>query len=130
MSILKKYFQKNISRTGSFLLLVFAFSARIADAQCGGDVGIFCNHFTQSPSGIKISTIPEALIVITLYLLSIIGIITLFFTVIAGIKYILSAGNEERMKSAKNAFYYSGTGLAIAVLAYSMLFLIQEILNA
>ena len=130
MPILKKYFHKDISKICFFLLPIFAFSAHIASAQsCGGDVGVFCNPFTVSPSGIKISTIPEALIVITLYLLSIIGIITLLFMVVAGIKYILSAGNEERMKSAKDAFYYSGTGLAIAVLAYSILFLVQEILN-
>lgn len=124
MQILKKYLHKNISKASLFLLLIFAFGARIADAQCGGDVGIFCNSVDS-----KISTIPEALIVITLYLFSIIGIITLFFMVIAGIKYILSAGNEEKMKSAKDAFYYSGVGLTIAILAYSILFLIYEILN-
>ncbi len=125
MPILKKYFHKDISKICFFLLPIFAFSARNASAQaCGGGVGVFCN-----PVDSKMSTIPEALIVITLYLLSIIGIITLFFMVIAGIKYILSAGNEEKMKSAKSAFYYSGTGLAIAVLAYSILFLVYEILN-
>jgi len=125
MLILKKYFHKDISKILFFLLPIFAFSARVASAQsCGGGVGVFCN-----PVDPKISTIPEALIVITLYLLSIIGIITLLFMVFAGIKYILSAGNEERMKSAKNSFYYSGIGLAIAVLAYSILFLIHGILN-
>ena len=130
MPILKKYFLKNISKTCFFLLPIFIFSARVANAQpCGGGVGVFCNPFTVSPSGIEISTISEALIVITLYLLSIIGIITLLFMVVAGIKYVLSAGNEERMKSAKDAFYYSGTGLAIAVLAYSILFLVYGILN-
>ena len=108
-----------------FSLLIFIFGARVAGAQgCGGDVGVFCN-----PVDPKISTISEALIVITLYLLSIIGIITLFFMVIAGIKYILSIGNEEKMKSAKDAFYYSGVGLAIAILAYSILFVINDILN-
>jgi len=125
MPVLKKYFHKNISKICFFLLPIFASGARIANAQpCGGGVGIFCN-----PVDSKISTIPEALIVITLYLLSIIGIITLLFMVIAGIKYILSAGNEEKMKSAKDAFYYSGIGLAIAVLAYSILFLIHGILK-
>ena len=126
--IQNKFFLKSI-QIFSFLLPVFAFNARVANAQCGGDVGIFCNNFTVSPSGIKISTISEALMVITLYLLSVVGIISLLFMVIAGIKYILSAGDEERMKSAKNSFYYSGTGLAIAVLAYSILFLIYGILN-
>jgi|GEM_PF-2176655 len=119
------------TRLPLFLLFIFIFTARAVNAQpCGGNVGAFCNPFTRSPSGIKISTLSEALIVVTLYLLSIIGIISLFFMVIAGIKYILSAGNEEKMRSAKNAFCYSGAGLAIAILAYSILFLIHRTLNA
>lgn len=125
MPIAKKYFCGNLFSKACFLsLLMFVLGARVAGAQCGGGVGIFCN-----PVDPKISTIAEALIVITLYLLSIVGIITLFFMVIAGVRYILSAGNEEKMKSAKNAFCYSGIGLAISVLAYSILFVIQEILN-
>ncbi len=125
MPIAKKCFYGNLfSRVCFSSLLVFAFGARVVGAQCGGGVGVFCN-----PVDPKISTIPEALIVITLYLFSIIGIVTLFFMVIAGIKYILSAGNEEKMKSAKNAFCYSGIGLAISILAYSILFVVHDILN-
>lgn len=91
---------------------------------CGAHLGLFCN-----PLRSKTNSFAESAILVALYLLSIIGIITLLFIVIAGIRYILSYGNEENMKSAKDAFSSAGLGLIIALLAYSILSVIQEILN-
>ncbi len=126
----KKSFSKNIIS----LLCFFMFSAQIfianalsvhAQVTCGPALGIQCN-----PIGSKISTLADAVIVITLYLLSLIGLVSLLFIVIAGIKYISSAGNEEKMKSAKRSFYSALFGLSVALLAYGILFVINSILNA
>ena len=125
MPILKKYLYKNISKICFFLLPIFAFSARVASAQCGSHLGLFCN-----PLESKTNSIAESLTLVALYLLSVAGIITLAFMVIAGIRYIISAGNPEKMKSAKDALFSAGYGLAIIVLAYTILSIIYGILNS
>lgn len=91
---------------------------------CGPTIGIPCN-----PIESKISTLSDAIIVITLYLLSLIGLIALLFIVFAGIKYMLSVGDEEKMKSAKNAFSSAVFGLIVALMAYGILSVINNILN-
>ncbi|MEA1937307.1 MAG: hypothetical protein U9N04_04325 [Patescibacteria group bacterium] len=123
--MLKKYFHKNISKIYFFLLSVFAFSARVAGAQCGTHLSLFCN-----PLASKTNSIAESLALVALYLLSVAGIITLTFMVIAGVRYIISAGNPEKMKSAKDAFFSTGSGLVIIILSYAILSIIHGILNA
>ena len=118
----KKLFSKNL-----ILLLFFAFlflEAGTVCAQCGPALGIPCN-----PLDGTVSSIPDAIIVVIKYLLSIIGIITLIFIVISGIKYVTSAGNEEKIKSAKDALYSSCLGLALALMAFVILEVIVGILN-
>ncbi len=125
MPILKKYFHKDISKICFFLLPIFAFSAYTAAAQCGTHLSLFCN-----PLASKTNSIAESLALVALYLLSVAGIITLAFMVIAGIRYIISAGNPEKMKSAKDALFSAGSGLAIIVLSYTILSIIHGILSA
>lgn len=125
----KKSFSKNI-----LFLLCFCFiSAQIfivnavsiyAQVTCGSALGIPCN-----PIESKISTLSDAVVVVTLYLLSLIGLVALFFIVFAGIKYMFSVGDEEKMRSAKNTFSSAAIGLAVALLAYGILSVINYILN-
>ncbi len=109
----------------SFLLVMFFFAGIefVNAAACGPSVGVFCNTLsTDSISG--------AIILVIQYLLSIVGILSLFFIVIGGIKYMLSAGNEEKMKSAKDTTYSAGLGLAIALMAYGILEVLNTILQS
>ena len=120
--ISKRLFGKNL-----FFLLLFTFlslGAGTVCAQCGPLVGIQCN-----PLAGTVDNLPNGIVIVIKYLLSIIGIITLFFIVISGIKYMSSFGDEEKMKSAKNAFSSSVTGLAIALLSFVILETIIKILN-
>ena len=120
--ISKKLFNQNL-----FFSLCFAFlfiNAGIVCAQCGPSVGIPCNPISGT-----VDTFSEGIVVVIKYLLSIAGIITLTFMVISGIKYMVSFGNEEKMKSAKDALLSSATGLAIALLSYVILEAIVRILN-
>ncbi|MCK4891756.1 MAG: hypothetical protein KAS78_03755 [Candidatus Pacebacteria bacterium] len=127
---MKKLFNKNLL----FLLFFALFSAQIfimnssdvfAQVTCGPALGIPCN-----PLDGTVSSIPDTIIIVIRYLLFIIGIITLIFIVISGIKYIASTGNEEKMKSAKDSFHSSVFGLALALMAYVILKVIVDILNA
>ncbi len=119
---MKKLFSKNLP-----ILLFYAFlflGAGTVFAQCGPALGIPCN-----PLDGTVSSIPDAIIVVIKYLLSIIGIITLIFIVISGIKYVTSSGNEEKIKSAKESFNSSVLGLMLALMAYVILEVIVGILN-
>jgi len=125
--------KKSFSRNILFLLYFCLISVQIfvvntltvyAQVTCGPAVGVPCN-----PIESKISTLSDAVIVVTLYLLSLIGLIALFFIVFAGIKYIFSVGDEEKMKSAKRTFNSAVIGLAVAFLAYGILSVINYILN-
>ena len=125
----KKSFSKNILSLSCFCLLsaqIFVKNALLIHAQaaCGPNLGIPCN-----PIEGKVSTLSDAVIVVTLYLLSLIGLISLLFIVIAGIRYMSSAGNEEKMKSAKDGFYSALLGLSVALMAYGILSVINYILN-
>ncbi|MDP2788553.1 MAG: hypothetical protein Q8O46_00665 [bacterium] len=125
----KKLFNKKLWQA----LFLFLFSVQIlllgadtiyAQATCGPALGIACN-----PVEGTISSIPEAIIIIIRYLLFIIGLVSMFYIVIAGIKYMASFGEEDKMRSAKETFSSSATGLAIALAAYGILEVIVRILN-
>jgi len=125
----KKSFSKNILFILFFCLSAVNFFTADnlvvnAQATCGPNLGIPCN-----PIEGNVSTLSDAVIVVTLYLLSLIGLIALLFIVFAGIKYMSSAGNEEKMKSAKDAFYSAILGLSVALMAYGILSVINYILN-
>ncbi len=123
---MKKIFNKNLlfSLFFTFFLTQILFQG-IAYAQCGPALGIPCNPLSGT-----VSTIPDGIVIVIKYLLSLIGIVTLTFIVISGIKYTTSAGNEEKMKSAKESLYSSAFGLALALMAYTILEVIVGILNA
>jgi hypothetical protein len=63
------------------------------------------------------------------YVLGLIGSIALLFIVIAGMMYMTSAGNEERIASSKKMLTGAIIGVAIALLAYGFLQVILKILN-
>ncbi len=118
---------KNINRqTFSlvlFSLLFFSANSFLAKAfDCGTAKGIFCpvTAYTE---------ITKFIIVAMQYLFSVIALFCLLFMIIAGIKYITSAGSEEKITSAKNSMTSAAFGLIIAVMAYAILSIINMILN-
>lgn len=48
------------------------------------------------------------------------GAIALLVIIIAGLRYITSQGNPQTTAKAKNAIIYAGVGLAISLLAFSI----------
>ncbi len=63
------------------------------------------------------------------FILRLIGSISLLVIIIAGLMYITSAGNEQKIESSKKILTSAATGLVIAVLAYGFLKVIIEVLN-
>ena len=63
------------------------------------------------------------------YILGLIGSIALLFIIIAGVMYMTSAGNEERISSSKRILSGAVIGLMIALLAYGLLHVIMTVLG-
>lgn len=49
------------------------------------------------------------------------GAIALLIITLAGFRYITSQGNPSETAKAKNAIIYAGIGLAVSILAYSII---------
>lgn len=62
-------------------------------------------------------------------LLGLIGTIALLFLIIAGLRYITAAGQEESIKSAKRIITGTIIGLGIALIAFSLLQTVLKMLN-
>lgn len=120
---MKELFNKSLLFSFFSILIIFL-ATEITYGQCGPATGIPCNPLEGT-----VGNIPEAITVVIKYLLSVIGIVSLAFIVISGIKYMISVGNEEKMKSAKEALYSSVFGLALALMAYTILEIIVGVLN-
>lgn len=110
-----------------FFILPFFTALSAKAATCDPNTPYFCNPLNLGGDGID--TIADALIVAIQFLLSIVGLISLVFIVISGIKYITSSGNEESVKSAKDTLTASLTGLALALIAYGIVVALEEILR-
>jgi len=51
------------------------------------------------------------------WLTFVVGVISVVFIIIGGIRYITSGGDAEKVKKAKNTVLYACIGLAVAILA-------------
>ncbi|MBI2050065.1 MAG: TrbC/VirB2 family protein [Candidatus Staskawiczbacteria bacterium] len=60
----------------------------------------------------------------------IVGAISVIMITVAGIMYLLSAGDPNKMETAKKALFYAIIGLAIAVSASTIVAVIKQVVNA
>lgn len=56
-------------------------------------------------------------------------ILCLVFIIIGGISFILSAGNEEKIKKAVHTIRYSIVGLIVAFIAYFLVLFVARLLD-
>ncbi len=56
-------------------------------------------------------------------------ILCLVFIIIGGISFILSAGNEDKIKKAVHTIRYSIVGLVVAFIAYFLVLFIARLLD-
>lgn len=84
----------------------------------------------EFPNPLKYNTVQEVLTSLLNALQGVIVVISIIFIVIGAIFYITSAGDEERIKTAKKAITASLVGLAIGIAAPTFLKEIYTILGA
>jgi TRAP-type C4-dicarboxylate transport system permease small subunit len=60
--------------------------------------------------------------------LMVVGIIAVAFLIYGGVQYITSAGQAEKIKTAKNTILYSVIGLIVCILAFAIVnFVVAEV---
>lgn len=83
----------------------------------------------RSPLMFGYCTIPEIIAAATKWILGLVSAIIILILIFGGITYVTSAGDEERIKTAKNTILYAIVGLAIILLAYTMINEVKDILK-
>ena len=96
----------------------------ICTSACDPNAWFFCN-----PLRGDIETLAEGGERIIGYILGLIGSVFLLLIVISGAMYMTSAGSEEKIASSKKILTAAVIGLAIALLAYSLLLVIMGVLG-
>jgi uncharacterized membrane protein len=59
-----------------------------------------------------------------------IGVISIIFIIIGGIRYAISGGDEKKVESAKKTLLYAVIGLAVAILAYAVAALVYGLASS
>ncbi len=82
-----------------------------------------------SPLMLGYCTIPELIAAAINWILGLASSIIILILIFGGITYVTSAGDEERIKTAKNTILYAIIGLALILLAYTLINEVKDILK-
>ena len=73
--------------------------------------------------------VDEIVLAVVNWLLFAVGVISVVMLIVGGIKYATSAGDSNKVTSAKNTIMYAIIGLAVAVLAFAIVGFVTNTLN-
>lgn len=85
---------------------------------------------TNFPPAGRFQSIGQLASDIILILTSLVGIISLIFIIIAGIKIVTASGDPKKLQSAGATITYAIIGLAVAILAFVILQVVQYFLRS
>lgn len=111
---------RSFGRRASVAVFLFLIAAQNASAQFGLN--------EAAPKEIK-RNIQDSLATIIIQVLQYVGAIFLILIIIAGIMWMLSGGNEQRVERAKKIITAAVIGLVIIILAYAITLFITESLE-
>ncbi len=83
----------------------------------------------EVPNPIKRSDIAEIIEASLLWLLGIAGSVALLMLIIAGVMYITSFGDEQKVVTAKKIFNFTVVGLILVLLSYSIIVVLRDVLT-
>jgi len=110
------------------LSALFLISAPYAiAATCDPAAGYFCNPLNTGGEGTD--TVADFIILAIQFLMGFVGIISLFFLVLGGIRYMVAAGNQDSIATAKRTVTSSLIGLILAFIAFSIVTALEQILR-
>ena len=91
------------------------------------DLGVRANDFGGALVTMNNFTILELVQMFIVYAFIIAGALSAIFIFVGGISFILSGGNDEKIKSAVNTIRYSIVGLIVTVLSFTFIMIIGRI---
>lgn len=117
----------------SALVLGVGVSAPVYAADCGVvsagiSQGAECAKPTNAPANLFGQN--SIFVTVTNILLFIIGAIAVIMLIVGGIRYVVSAGDQTAVTSAKNTILYAIIGIIVAFLAYAAVNFISSQLTA
>jgi len=80
---------------------------------------------TNTTEGSLVTTLTT----IITWVLGFVGILAVLFLIIGGILYIVSAGNQDRVKQAKQTITYAIIGIIVVVLSYWIVKFTESLLD-
>lgn len=75
-------------------------------------------------------SVPELIVRLTRILFVLTGIVAVIVIIIAGFRMVVDSGNETQMKKAKEAITWAVVGLIVSILAFSIVAIIQRIIQS
>ena len=103
---------KNLVIAGPSVVLLVPVAAHAATDASKGAV-------QAQPAGTPVNLQGQVKI-ITNTLLLVIGIVAVIMLIIGGLRYVLSAGNENATKGAKDTILYAVIGIVVALLSFAI----------
>ena len=73
--------------------------------------------------------VDDIVLAVVNWLLFAVGVVSVIMLIVGGIKYATSAGDSNKVTSAKNTIMYAIIGLAVAVLAFAIVGFVTNTLN-
>lgn len=88
-------------------------------------------YIVPSETGLPTGNLADGSIIINImnWMLALVGIIGIIGFVISGILYFISAGDDTKMGTAKNAMTYSIIGVVVALMGYVIIKAADAMLN-
>lgn len=111
-----------------FSLVIFLGLAGVVTAETVALPNPLCPNGTGSNG--CIDTIPALIAQITTYITTVIGVIAVLMFLISGIYFIISAGNPEKIKKAKDIAIYAAIGAIIAFAGRGLVEVVKAVIGA
>jgi hypothetical protein len=113
-----------------FLLATFAFQVEAVTCPDEGDWTIVGGICVPAETGLSSQPVESILIAVMNWLLAILGFIGITAFVISGIQYLVSAGDDDTISTAKRNMKYSIIGIMVALSGYVIIQAVDAVLNA
>ena len=91
------------------------------------DLGLRANEFGGALITMNNFTVLELVQMFIVYAFIIAGALSAIFIFVGGVSFILSGGNDEKIKSAVNTIRYSIVGLIVTVLSFTFIMIVGRI---
>lgn len=113
-----------------FSLVTFAFQVGAVTCPDGYYDSTGSGVCLPTGTGLSQASVEYILIAVMNWLLAILGFIGIIAFVISGIQYLVSAGDDDTISTAKRNMKYSIIGVAVALSGYVIIQAVDALLNA